>query len=127
MNPDRFGRLVRMLRLRQRLTQADLARRAGVSRQSVSLVERGRPVELRLRIVQSIVIALGARLEIRLFWNGPELERMIDAGHASTGASVSGCSSGGGGSCAWRSASIDTVSEAGWTSSPGIREAGMCS
>lgn len=68
-----------MLRVRLALTQAMLAARAGVGRQAVSLLERGRAADLKLRTVDAILTALGARLDVRLLWNGPELDRLLDA------------------------------------------------
>ena len=32
--------------------------------------------------IEAILGALGARLDVRVLWNGPELERLLDAGHA---------------------------------------------
>jgi transcriptional regulator with XRE-family HTH domain len=88
VNAERLGWLARTLRVRQRLTQAMLGARAGVSRQAVSLLERGRARELRLATVESILGALGARADLRVLWNGPELDRLLDEGHAALGASV---------------------------------------
>lgn len=88
VNAERLGRLARMLRVRQRLTQMALAARAGVSRRAVSLLENGRARDLHLGAVEGILVALGARMDIRLSWNGPELDRLLDAGHAALGASV---------------------------------------
>lgn len=64
------------------MTQAAVGRRAGVSRQAVSLLETGKAVRLRLGVILSIVEALGARFDGRLLWNGPELDRLVDARHA---------------------------------------------
>lgn len=88
MNVERLGRLARMLRVRQRLTQVALAARAGVGRRAVSLLENGRAHALRLREVEAIVATLGGRLDMRLLWNGPELDRLLDEAHAALGASV---------------------------------------
>lgn len=88
VNVERLGRLARMLRVRQRLTQGALAARAGVGRRAVSLLETGRADSLRLREVESIVAALGGRLDVRLLWNGPELDRLLDEAHASLGTAV---------------------------------------
>jgi transcriptional regulator with XRE-family HTH domain len=88
VNVERLGRLARMLRVRQRLTQGALASRAGVGRRAVSLLENGRAHALRLREVEAIVAALGGRLDVRLLWNGPELDRLLDEAHAALGASV---------------------------------------
>ena len=88
MNAERLGRLARMLRVRQRLTQVGLSAKAGVSRRAVSLLECGRARELRLGAVEAILVALGARVDVRVLWNGPEIDRLLDAGHAALGASV---------------------------------------
>ena len=88
VNAERLGRLARMLRVRQRLTQVALATRAGVGRRAVSLLETGRAQALRLREVEAIVLALGGRLDTRLLWNGPELDRLVDEAHAALGAAV---------------------------------------
>lgn len=88
MNPERLGRTARAIRIRQRLTQSALGVRAGVSRKSVSMLECGRAGELRLATVQAILGALGARMDLRILWNGPDLDRMLDAGHAALAASV---------------------------------------
>jgi transcriptional regulator with XRE-family HTH domain len=83
-----MGRFVRMIRLRLGLTQADAGRRAGVSRSAVSLFERGHGVRLSVATVHAICAALGARLDHRLDWRGPELDRLLDARHAALGAVV---------------------------------------
>ena len=88
MNAERIGRIVRMLRVRQRLTQAELAARAGVTRRAVWMVELGRARDQPLRTVEAICNTLGARVELRLQWNGPELDRMLDEHHAALGSSV---------------------------------------
>jgi transcriptional regulator with XRE-family HTH domain len=88
VNVERLGRLARTLRVRQRLTQVELSVRAGVSRRAVSMLERGRARRLPLGTVESLLGALGARVDLRMFWNGPELDRLLDAAHASLSASV---------------------------------------
>jgi transcriptional regulator with XRE-family HTH domain len=88
VNAERLGRLARVLRVRQRHTQVALAARAGVSRRAVSLLETGRAHALRVREVDAIVGSLAGRLDLRLLWNGPELDRLLDEAHAALGASV---------------------------------------
>jgi transcriptional regulator with XRE-family HTH domain len=88
VNVERLGRIARLLRVRQKLTQESLSARAGVSRRAVSMLERGRALGLRLRTIDAIFRALGARLDVRAMWNGPELDRLLDAAHAAIGASV---------------------------------------
>jgi len=88
MNLERLGRICRLLRVRQRMTQAALAARAGVTRATVSLVERGHGNAVRLGVVEAILSALGARVDLRVMWNGPELDRLLDAGHAALAGTV---------------------------------------
>ena len=80
--------MARMLRVRQRLTQAALASRAGVPRRAVWTLECGRARRLRLGDAESILRELGARVDLRLQWNGTELDRMLDERHAGLGAAV---------------------------------------
>jgi transcriptional regulator with XRE-family HTH domain len=78
----RTGRQLRALRHRQRLTQDDVAERSGMSRSQVGRAERGRADELRLVQLDRIARALGARLDLRVNWNGEALDRLLDAAHA---------------------------------------------
>lgn len=52
------------------------------------MLENGRARDLRLDAVERILVALGARLDIRVSWNGPGLDRLLDAGHAALGAAI---------------------------------------
>jgi transcriptional regulator with XRE-family HTH domain len=85
---DRLGRVARAIRLRLGLTQDELGRRAGLSRSAVSLLERGSGMRLSVAALHAIVVALGARLDHRIDWRGPELDRLLDARHAALGALV---------------------------------------
>ncbi len=88
MNAERLGRLARTLRVRQRLTQADVASRAGISRRAVSILERGLARLLKVGDVERLLSALGARVDFRVMWNGPQLDRLVDGAHAAVGAAV---------------------------------------
>ena len=77
-----------MLRVRQRLTQGQLASRAGTSRRAVSLLETGHGRALRIATVQALADSLGGRAELRLSWNGVALDRVLDAAQAALGAAV---------------------------------------
>jgi transcriptional regulator with XRE-family HTH domain len=79
----RTGRQLRALRHRQRLTQDDVAERARTSRSQVGRAERGHADELRLVDLERVPRALGARLDLRISWNGEALDRLLDAAHAS--------------------------------------------
>lgn len=84
----RIGRSVRAIRLRLRWRQADLSARAHVSRSAVSLLERGFGHRLTMAVVDRVVSALGGRIDARITWNGVELDRLLDAGHATLQAAV---------------------------------------
>jgi transcriptional regulator with XRE-family HTH domain len=88
MNWVHLGRTVRAIRLRQGLRQSDVGARARVSRSVVSIVERGGSERLSIGTIEAVLAALGARLDAKLSWQGTELERLIDAGHAALSASV---------------------------------------
>lgn len=74
--------------MRQSMTQVMLSARAGVNRRAVARLEHGNASGLPLARLESIVQALGGRLDVRILWNGPELERMLDESHARVAASV---------------------------------------
>jgi transcriptional regulator with XRE-family HTH domain len=82
MDPIRLGRGMRALRRRRGWRQDDLATSAGVSRAAVSRIELGRGDRSTVRALESVAVALGARLDVRLSWNGEELDRLLDSAHA---------------------------------------------
>lgn len=82
MDDIRVGRAVRALRRRLEWRQSDLAARAGVSQQCVSLVERGQIEAVSLRKLRAVLQALDARASIDVSWRGGELDRLTDRGHA---------------------------------------------
>jgi transcriptional regulator with XRE-family HTH domain len=82
MDMVRFGRIIRALRLRRRWRQRDLAERALVSQSLIARVERGGGRAVTVRTLERILEALGARLSIRVDWNGEAADRLLDADHA---------------------------------------------
>jgi transcriptional regulator with XRE-family HTH domain len=88
MNWIQLGRQVRAIRLRLGLTQAAVASAAHVSRTAVSRLERGLARQMTVASIESMLAAVGARLDARLLWSGTELGRMLDAGHAALGTAV---------------------------------------
>ena len=83
VDPIRLGRGIRALRQRRGWRQEDVARAARVSRSAVARVEQGRGDRVPHASLATIAGALGARLVVRLDWNGEALDRLIDARHAS--------------------------------------------
>lgn len=75
-------RAVRTLRLKRGWRQADLAARAGCTRQAISRLECGGAGKLKLATLDAIVHALGASLDVVLRWEGALLDRTLDAAHA---------------------------------------------
>jgi transcriptional regulator with XRE-family HTH domain len=82
LNDQRFGAIVRVLRVRRRWRQVDLARRAGVSQSVVSRIERGHLDTLTLETIRRVLAALDARPDVVVRWRGGDLDRMLAAGHA---------------------------------------------
>lgn len=82
MDAVRFGRIVRALRHRRGWRQVDLAQRCGVSQTLVARVERGGAPRLTVRRLEAIVEELGARVSLRVDWNGEAADRLLDAEHA---------------------------------------------
>ncbi|HYK95534.1 MAG TPA: helix-turn-helix transcriptional regulator [Candidatus Dormibacteraeota bacterium] len=78
----RLGRVVRALRIRHGWRQTDLASRVGVSQSLVARVERGGADRLTVKVLEAIVVAVGARLNLRVDWNGEAADRLLDADHA---------------------------------------------
>lgn len=77
-----FGRGFRALRIRRRLTQANLAARAGVSRGVIARIERGGAATVTVATLEKVGAPLGARVVCRLSWNGEGLDRLLDTAHA---------------------------------------------
>lgn len=82
MNDVHVGRVVRALRHRLRLTQRELAGRAGCSREALMHVEAGRVGRLSVDSLRAIATALGAEALVVVRYRGAELDRLLDEGHA---------------------------------------------
>jgi transcriptional regulator with XRE-family HTH domain len=76
------GRLVQSVRLARNLRQEDLATRAGVSRQSVSRLERGLVDGMTVGSLRAISRAMGMPSIASLGWRTPEVDRLRDRAHA---------------------------------------------
>ncbi len=81
MDDQRFGSMLRAIRIRKRLRQADIAARAGVSRWIVMRIEAGRLGTMSLDTLRSVAAALDARVEPLVRWHGGELPRLLGARH----------------------------------------------
>lgn len=74
--------MIRALRLRRGWRQLDLATAAGISRTSISRVERGHVGEMTMDHVRLTAAALDARLDFTLRWRGADLDRLLGDRHA---------------------------------------------
>ncbi len=94
----RVGRFIRASRHRLGWRQADLAARAGVSQQEISLLERGHLDAVPLRTLRAVLRALEASVELDVRWRGGAIDRLLDDRHARLGAST-----------------VETLAADGWT------------
>jgi transcriptional regulator with XRE-family HTH domain len=81
MDDVRVGRILRALRRRRGWTQKELGRRAKVSQQAISLIERGHGERLSGETVRRVFAALDARWEPTVSWRGGDLDRLLDEEH----------------------------------------------
>ncbi|HEY8437508.1 MAG TPA: XRE family transcriptional regulator, partial [Candidatus Limnocylindrales bacterium] len=78
----RIGRSCRALRLRRRFRHIDVATRAGISRGTVSNIERAHLSRVAIGTLVDVAAALGADVELRVRWHGADLDRLLDEGHS---------------------------------------------
>jgi transcriptional regulator with XRE-family HTH domain len=78
-----LGRMVRDVRRARKLSQAELADRAGVGREAISRLERGLVDGLSVGALRAVSRALGMPSIVSLGWRGPEMDRLRDRLHAS--------------------------------------------
>jgi transcriptional regulator with XRE-family HTH domain len=90
MDDLRVGAAFRAVRHRRGWRQSDVARRAGVSQQFVSLVERGHLDRVSLATLRALGRALDVRVEVFVRWRGGALDRMLNARHAELAGAVIG-------------------------------------
>jgi transcriptional regulator with XRE-family HTH domain len=65
MNFEKIGKLIKEERKRRRLTQAELARIAGITRQTLSKMERGKVALVTVASLLKVLDCLGLELEVR--------------------------------------------------------------
>ena len=82
MKASRLGLSIRALRHRRRWRQEDLGAAASVSQDVISRVERGLVGRVQVDTLESIALALDARLELDLPSRGAALDRLLDERHA---------------------------------------------
>ena len=82
MEDARVGSVLRAVRVRQRLTQAEVASLAGVARATVSRLERGDLENATLRTIRQVGRALAVALPLDPRWRGSDLASLMDEKHA---------------------------------------------
>lgn len=88
MDDLRIGAAFRAVRLRRRWRQSDVAARAGVSRGTVSALERGHIERMPLATIRSVARVLEVRVDLVPRWRGADLHRLLSARHSALGESV---------------------------------------
>jgi transcriptional regulator with XRE-family HTH domain len=82
VDDQQVGLALRAIRIRRAWRQEDVARRARVSRERVSQIERGGAGSLPLEQVRRVAAALDGRLDVYVRWHGGDLGRLLNARHA---------------------------------------------
>jgi transcriptional regulator with XRE-family HTH domain len=82
MDDIRLGAVVRAVRRGLGLTQGELGRRAKVSQQLVSLIERGQLELVNIGKARAVARVLEIRVDIVPQWRGAAVDRLLDADHA---------------------------------------------
>ena len=83
MDGRHVGGVIRAARMRQNLTQKEVARRARVSQNRVSETELGRLTGVSFRVIEAICSVLDVRLRLAAWWHGMDAHRLLDSAHAS--------------------------------------------
>src|SRR4051794_11954006 len=82
MDDQRVGTALRQIRIRRGLRQADVARLAGVSRATISRVERGHIGTLSIDTLRRVAASLDVRIDLIARWRAGDLDRMMNSRHA---------------------------------------------
>ena len=82
MDDLRLGTAIRQVRLRRRLRQSDVARLAGVSRATISRIERGHFGSLSVDVLRRVAAVLDIRIDVNARWRAGDLDRLLNARHS---------------------------------------------
>jgi transcriptional regulator with XRE-family HTH domain len=82
MDDQRLRAAIRAVRIRRGLRQQDLADASGVSRATVSLVERGHWQRLSIETVRRLASAVDVRVEVVARWRAGDLDRLLSRRHS---------------------------------------------
>jgi transcriptional regulator with XRE-family HTH domain len=79
---NQLGAAFRSVRLQRNWSQAELARRANVSRWTIVQIENGRIRRICFDALERVGHALDGHVEIRFRWRGEELDRLVNSDHS---------------------------------------------
>ena len=82
VNDVTVGKVFRAIRIRRGWRQIDVSVRCGVSQQEISDIELGRLEDVCVRTIRRVARHLDIDLPFAPRWRGPELDRLLDADHA---------------------------------------------
>jgi transcriptional regulator with XRE-family HTH domain len=82
MDDQRLGLAIRLVRMRRRWRQVDLAAAARVSPSTVSRIERGHFGSVSVDAIRAVAAALEIRNELRPRWRAGDLDRLLNARHS---------------------------------------------
>lgn len=82
MDDIRLGIRFRALRQRLDWRQDDLARRSGVSQDTISRIEPGQIAMMPMRTLRAVAHELQAEVVVQFRWRGAELDRLCTCGMA---------------------------------------------
>lgn len=82
MNDQRLGAAVRLIRIRRRWRQRDLAAAARVSTSTVSRLERGHLGSLSVNVIRRIATVLDIRVDLLGRWRAGDLDRLLNSRHS---------------------------------------------
>jgi transcriptional regulator with XRE-family HTH domain len=82
VDDQRLGATVRLLRRWRGWRQADLGDEAGISRGTVSLLERGHLEQVTIGMLRRVAAAIDVRIDLVPRWRGAEVDRMLGRRHS---------------------------------------------
>lgn len=82
MDDQRFGTMIRSIRIKRNLRQQDLAAMAKVSPSTISRIERGHLDTVSLATLRRVAAALEIRVDLVGRWRAGDLDRLMNSRHS---------------------------------------------
>jgi transcriptional regulator with XRE-family HTH domain len=82
VHESRLGSAIRLIRQRRRWTQQELGARAGVSKSTISRIERGHVRTLSVATIQDVAGELDIRIDLVPRWRSGDLDRLLNRRHS---------------------------------------------